>query len=177
MSQDELVDIVDSKGNFLKTISKIQAHAEGLLHECVIGQVINYEGEYLLIKHPPERQDPGTYVCPMGGHISSGESEENAVRRELLEELGIKDYKAEYLGREIFNREVIGRKENHVFILYKIFSDEMPVLNHESESFRYFSEAELRNEIKNHPENFGAAYHFVVKQFFPNLYPEATPRG
>lgn len=169
MSQDELVDVVDENGKFIKTVSKIDAHKDGFLHECVIGQVINSKGEYLLIKHPPDRQDPGQYVCPMGGHVTSGETKENSVKREMLEELGMKDYQFEYLGKAIFNRQVIGRKENHFFLLYKIFSDEAPILSHEAESFRYFSEEELRSEIKKHPENFGYAFHFVVERFFPNL--------
>jgi isopentenyldiphosphate isomerase len=169
MSQDELVDIVDEEGNFIKVVSKIEAHRDGLLHACVIGQVINSKGEYMLIKQPADRQHPNQYVCPMGGHIESKESEELAVKRELLEELGMKEYTSQYIGSAIFNREVIGRKENHLFMLYKIFSDETPVLNHESESFKYFSEEDLKKEIKEHAENFGITYLFLVKRFFPNL--------
>lgn len=169
MFQDELVDIIDEKGKFIKTISKFEAHTEGLLHACVIGQVINSKGEYLLIKHPSHKQDPGQYICPMGGHITSGESEAESVRRELKEEIGIINYTSEYVGRGIFNRVVLGRKENHMFILYKIFSDDTPTTSDEVEGFIYLTESELKREIKEHPENFGFAYHFVVKQFFPNL--------
>jgi isopentenyl-diphosphate delta-isomerase len=169
MFQDELVDIVDENMNFVEVVAKKEAHTLGLLHKCVIGQVINSKGEYLLVKHPPNRQDPGLYVCPMGGHVTSGEKDEESVSRELFEELGIKDYRSEFAGAKIFNREVIGRKENHVFLVYKVFSDQEPVLSDEAESCKYFSKEELKKELKEHPENFGKAFHFVVDNILTEL--------
>ena len=130
MSQDELVDIVDENMNFIKVDSKMEAHREGWLHKTVIGVVLNSQGHYLLVKQSKNRQDPGQYVSPAGGHVSAGESDEDALKREVYEELGIKDFKYEFVGKGIFNREVIGRKENHFFIIYKVFSDQNPILNH-----------------------------------------------
>ena len=170
MPQDELVDIVDENGKFIETVSKKEAHQKGLLHTCVIGQVINSKGEYLLITQSSNKQDNSLYVCPMGGHVTSGESREDAVRHELMEELSISEYTLEYIGESIFNRDVLGRKENHYFVLYKVFSDQIPKPDpSEVEGFKYFTLDELKNEIKNQPEKFGVAYHFVVNKFFPNL--------
>jgi hypothetical protein len=53
--------------------------------------------------------------------------------------------------------------------VYKIYSDTKPILNEESESSRYFTEDELKNELKRNPKLFGDAFHFVVKTFFPHL--------
>ena len=170
MSTDELVDVVDESGNVLKIVPKKEAHTLGLLHKTVVSQVIDSSGRWLLTKQSSTRQDAGQYVCPVGGHVSAGESNEDALGREAEEELGlIEKFTYEYVGRAIFNREVIGRKENHFFIVYKIYSDVQPVINHESESYAYFTTDELRAELKNHPEKFGAAHHFVVKTFFPEL--------
>ncbi|MFH0821056.1 MAG: hypothetical protein V1908_04765, partial [Candidatus Peregrinibacteria bacterium] len=69
----------------------------------------------------------------------------------------------------VYNRYVLNRQENHLFIIFKIFSDAIPVLNYESESCRYFTENELKKELKDNPQNFGAAFHFVVKTFFSHL--------
>ena len=38
---DELIDIVDEGGVILGQISKIKAHEKGLLHRCVLAQLIN----------------------------------------------------------------------------------------------------------------------------------------
>lgn len=170
MSQDELVDIIDENGNQLKVVAKRDAHKDGLLHKTVISEVIDSQGRWLMVRQSKDRQDAGQYVSPVGGHVTAGETKVEALKREANEEVGLMgDFKFDYVGRAIFNREVIGRKENHLFIMYKIYSDAQPVLNNESESCKYFTEQELASEIKEHPEYFGDAFHFVVKQFFPNL--------
>jgi len=170
MSQDELVDVVDEKEKVLETVTKGEAHAQGLLHKTVISEVIDSQGGWLFVKQASDRQDAGQYVSPVGGHVTSGEKNEDALRREAFEELGLTgEYKYELAGRAIFNRAVLGRHENHYFIVYKIYSDAEPQLNHESESYRYFTPAELVNELKEHPELFGDAFHFVVEKVFPEL--------
>ena len=169
MSEDEQVDVVDKDLNFLKVVYKKDAHVGGLLHKCVIAQVIDSKGRFLLVKQSSDRQDAGQYVSPMGGHVSAGESDIDALKREVFEELGLKDFKYESMGKVIYNREVIGRKENHYFIMYKVFSNEKPVLSHEAESCKYFTLDELRKELKENPKNFGDAFHAVVKEFHQYL--------
>jgi len=168
MSQDELVDIVDENGNFLEVVSKREAHERGLLHKVVITEVIDSKGQWIMVKQAKGRQDTG-YVSPIGGHVKAGETEISALKRESEEEFGLKDFKYEFVGRAIFNRFVIGRQENHFFIVYKIYSDQTPVINYEVESYKYFTEEEIKKELKENPETFGGAFHFVVKTFFPNL--------
>ena len=170
MSQDELVDVIDENGEILKVVEKRLAHTEGLLHKCVISQVINSQGQWLMVLQSKSRQDAGQYVSPVGGHVTSGETEDEALKREAFEELGLTgEIKFEYVNRAIFNREVIGRKENHLFVMYKIYSDAQPILNDESDSCKYFTEDELKAELKSHPEHFGNAFHFTVENFFPQL--------
>ena len=89
------------------------------------------------------------------------------------EELGLTgDFKYKLVGRKIFNRYVIGRQENHFFIVCKIYSDTEPIINEESDSYRYFTEKEMKKELKENPKIFGKAFHFVVKTFFSDLLSE-----
>ena len=100
----------------------------------------------------------------------SGELLRVATRREAFEEVGISgDFKLERVGSAVFNRTVIGRHENHLFVMFKIYSDATPVLNEESDSCQWFTTDELRTELAEHPEHFGGAFHFCVKSFFPDL--------
>lgn len=165
----EKVDIVDENDNALYQITKAEAHKKGLLHRCVVSEVKDSQGRWLFVKQASDRQDAGQYVSPVGGHVQAGEAVEDALKREAFEELGIKDFKHKYLGKAIFNRFVIGRQENHHFVLFEIYSEAKPVLNHESESYLYFTDEELKQQFKEHPEQFGDAFHFVVKIFFPEL--------
>lgn len=169
MSQDELVDIVDKDGNFLEVVSKKLAHEKGLLHKCVIANVIDSQGKWLLTRPSNGRQDMGQYVSPMGGHVRAGETDIDALKRELMEELSLSDFKYEFAGKAIFDRHVIGRHENHFFLVYKVFSDAKPVLSHEAASCKHFIPEELQKELKENPQLFGDAFHFVVRNIYPYL--------
>lgn len=170
MPQDELVDIVDENENFIEVVAKGVAHERGLLHKTVISQIINSKGEWLLVKQSSARQDAGQYVSPVGGHVTSGETNEQALIREASEEVGFTDaFKYELVGKKIFDRHVIGRHENHFFVVYKIYSDTEPVINDESDSYKYFTEDEIKKELKGNPKLFGDAFHFVINAFYPHL--------
>lgn len=170
MASEEFVDIVNDNGDIVNAVTRSQAHQQGLLHKTVIAEVIDSQGRWLLVKQSASRQDAGQYVSPVGGHVTAGETELEALAREALEELGLQGgFTYEYVGRVIFNRHVLDRQENHFFILYKIFSDAQPVLNEESESCEYFTHDQLKNLLNKHPEQFGQAFHFVVNQFFSYL--------
>lgn len=170
MQEIEYVDIVNEEGKIMSSTTKDKAHEQGLLHTTVISEVINSKGEWLLVKQASDRQDAGQFVSPIGGHVKSGESLEDALRREALEEVGLKDFKFEFVGKGIFNREVLGRKENHYFIMYKIFSDEEPNLNNESVSCERFTFERIKEERETNPQKFGDAFHFVWKRFFSDIH-------
>jgi len=162
----ELVDIVDKNDQIIGNIAKDIAHEKGLLHRTVIAEVINTKGEWLLVKQASHKQDAGQYVNPVGGHVSSGETEDEALKRETAEEVGIKNFKYNHVGKVIFNRKVIGRKENHYFIVYEIYSDENIQLNDESVDYKWFSKSEIESLIKNNPKMFGDGFHFVWNNFY-----------
>jgi len=165
----EQVDIVDEQGGVLYQTSKEEAHQKGLLHRTVIAEVRDSQGRWLMVKQAPHKQDAGQYVSPVGGHVRAGELEVAALERETEEEVGLKDFKFKRIGNAVYNREVTGRKENHLFIVYEVLSDQGPKINDESVEFHWFTLHELREEYRAHPERFGGAFHFVVKKFYPEL--------
>ena len=167
---DEQIDIVNDKNEVIKTTGKFIAHKEGLLHRIVIGELVNGKGEYCFVKQSGDRQDPGQYVSPIGGHVGSLEGSDEALIRECEEELGFTPNNLEFVGSTIYDREVIGRRENHLFLVYKIHGEEDPVLNHESVSFKWFSINDIQRTLHDNPQTFGAAWHHVFKNIFPEIY-------
>lgn len=162
----EYVDIVDENSKILYKLSKEEAHKKGLLHRTVISEIIDSGGRWVLVRPRDHKQDAGQYVSPIGGHVSSGETEEEALQREAFEEAGLKDFKFKFAGRKIFNRSVLGRQENHFFIVYEIYSDKKPSLNDENSDYKYFTKKEIREKMKSHPNMFGDAFHFVYKHIY-----------
>jgi len=161
----ELVDIVDDNLKTLYSISKSEAHLKGLLHKTVISEVIDSQGKILLVKQAGHKQDAGQFVSPVGGHVSAGESNDDALLRETKEEIGIKNFKFKLLGSFIFNRQVIGRHENHFFIIYKITSDSNPILNDESSDFKWFSKKEIIQGMSKDKKMFGDALYPIWEKF------------
>jgi isopentenyl-diphosphate delta-isomerase len=166
----ENVDIVDEKLKVLYSISKQEAHDKGLLHPTVIAEVVNSKGEWLLVKQAGHKQDPGQYVSPVGGHVSSGEKFEDALRREASEEIGLEYFPFEYIDKAIYKRKWKKGAESHYFIVYKIKSDRDPVLNDESVGYKWFKTEEIKEILKTNPDLFGYAFHFVIKNFFSDIF-------
>lgn len=97
---EELVDIVDDDDNVIATVTRSEMRAGNLQHRSVGIAVISSDGR-LLIHRRSETKDiwPGWWDIAAGGVVASGESYEDAARRELAEELGIADIPIAYLGR------------------------------------------------------------------------------
>ena len=169
----ELVDIVKPDGTRLHTISKQQAHAEGLLHSCVIGVVRRPDGTRFVVRQNAHKQDAGQYVNPVGGHVQAGESLEDALRREVLEEIGWRDFTHTLIGAVVYDRMVLGRRENHLFNVFAINSAEPFIINDESVEVRGLPHTDYQNMLRNEPHLFGPPHHFV-EQTFPQFFAGVT---
>lgn len=166
---DEIVDIVNEQDEVIGQMGKQEAHRIGALHRTVIAELENSRGNLILVRQSASRQDAGKLVNPVGGHVKAGENLEEALKREVAEETGITDFKFKFIGKAIFYRQVLGRAENHYFIVYKIFSDQKPVPNYEGLGFEEFEKEELEKQVKQNPEKFGEAFHFVMKEFWEEI--------
>jgi isopentenyldiphosphate isomerase len=97
---EELVDIVDDADKVIATVTRSEMRAKRLQHRSVGIAVISSDGR-LLIHRRSESKDiwPGWWDIAAGGVVASGESYEDAARRELAEELGIEVAEMDFLGR------------------------------------------------------------------------------
>jgi 8-oxo-dGTP pyrophosphatase MutT (NUDIX family) len=97
---DELVDIVDDDDNVISTVTRSEMRAARLQHRSVGIAVMSTDGR-LLIHRRSDTKDiwPGWWDIAAGGVVASGETYEDAARRELAEELGVTDARIEYIGR------------------------------------------------------------------------------
>ncbi|ABL00845.1 NUDIX hydrolase [Pelobacter propionicus] len=106
----EWFDIVDENGTALDRATRARCHdGSKLLHPVVHVHVFNSGGKLLLQKRKLTKDiQPGKWDTSVGGHIQSGELLEDAIQREVLEEIGIEIDPARLrpLGRYLFESEI-----------------------------------------------------------------------
>lgn len=89
--QDELFVVVDKNDKILGYRTRYDCHHnKQLIHRVAAIVVINDQGQILLQKRSKDKDvSPGLYTFSASGHISKGETYQQAAQRELQEELGI----------------------------------------------------------------------------------------
>ena len=97
--QEELLEVVTEKGEIIKTLPRSEIHGSpSLMHRVVHVLVFNNKGDILLQKRSMSKDvAPGKWDTSVGGHVNSGETPEEAVKREMEEELGISECNLEFL--------------------------------------------------------------------------------
>ncbi len=141
-NQKELFPVVDEDGHVTGCICRAQAHdGTKILHPVVHLHLFNHKGELFLQKRPEWKDiQPGKWDTATGGHVDFEETVEEALYREVREELGVIDFAPEFLCKYVFE----GARERELVYVYKTVYDG-PVIPDPDElaGGRFFS----RNEI------------------------------
>ncbi len=91
INQDEYLDIVDENDNVIGKKKRSEIYAEHLFNFRVVNAfVVNSKGEIWIPRRTADKTIfPSCLDMSMGGHVESGESYEDTLKRETQEELNI----------------------------------------------------------------------------------------
>jgi len=143
----EMFPVVDEDGNEISQASRTLCHdgKSMLLHPVVHLHLFNEKGELFLQKRSLTKDLlPGKWDTSVGGHVSPGETPEAALKREVEEELGLKEFNFKFIKKYIWK----SARERELVYSFTGTSDEIPVINpDEIDEGRFWSLSEIRNNI------------------------------
>ena len=92
MSSAELVDVVDAQDRVVGRASRGEVRAHRLRHRATYLLVFNNRGELFIHLRTADKDIyPSYWDVAVGGVVGAGESYDDGARRELAEEVGIRD--------------------------------------------------------------------------------------
>ena len=118
--KEEYVYHVDENDKVLGKVSRKEMRKKVLLHRGSDIFVFNTKGEILVHKRTKTKDlFPGFYAVVVGGSASYGETYDECAKREVYEEIGIKDAQLEFL----FKHKYIGPHNKFMGHIYKMTHD------------------------------------------------------
>lgn len=143
---EEIFPIVNTEGEVVGSATREECHAGTfLLHPVVHLHIFNSAGELYLQKRVMTKKiQPGKWDTAVGGHVDYGEWIEDALVRETREELGVRDFTAEFLMRYEFRSQI----EAELVYIYKCeYDGDFNLDPSEVDEGRFWSLDEIKKSI------------------------------
>lgn len=145
-NHQERFPVVDETGQVIGSATRGECHdGSHLLHPVVHLHVFNSKGEVYLQKRPEWKDiQPGKWDTSVGGHIDFGETPEQALVREVREELGITDFQPERKGMYVFESL---RECELVYVHTTVYDGDISPSAEKLDGGKFWSVDEIRESI------------------------------
>jgi 16S rRNA (adenine1518-N6/adenine1519-N6)-dimethyltransferase len=166
----DLIQIVDEHDKPTGSASADEAQEKGLLHRIVRIMVEDADGRILLQKRGPSMETfPNCWDHSAAGHVDAGETYGQAAKRELAEEVGIKNVKLERVADYHTMGSFGWRKLKRFNRLYKVrVASDVKLKLQASElcDARWFTGAEVKKLMVEHPDDVTDGLQYVIGRFY-----------
>ena len=152
----ELIDVYDENNNYSGySVSRKEIHENNLWHRHVSCWIMNEKGEILMQQRAFSKfKNPGKWA-KTGGHVDSGETPDQAIKREVFEEIGLIIDDKNINNIETFKSKT---KENYYSYGYifmtNLKEDEFVLQEDEVAAVKYFTIEQLEQFKKDNNQDF-----------------------
>jgi isopentenyldiphosphate isomerase/intracellular septation protein A len=125
---EEWFPIVDEEGNVIGKAPRSVCHdgKSKLLHPVIHLHLFNSEGKIFLQKRSFKKDiQPGKWDTSVGGHIAPDEKIEDALSREVREEIGLKEINPQFLYKYVWESP----REKELVFSFVTVSEDIPIVD------------------------------------------------
>ena len=144
--KEELFPLVNEMGETIGKATRKECHSGSKqLHPVIHLHIFNDAGELYLQKRSMTKDiQPGKWDTAVGGHIDYGETVEEALRREVREELGITAFTPQFITRYVFESAI---EKELVNTFRTIYNGEIKPDTEELDGGRFWSLEEIKSNL------------------------------
>jgi len=170
MPKIEFFPLVTEDGKVIGKATRTECHSGSfLLHPVVHLHVFNSKGALYLQKRADDKDiQPGKWDTSVGGHVDYGEEIEQALRREVREELGIENFEPKFIFRYKF---LSNQEAELVHSYYTVYDGKITPDPVEISEGRFWTREEIEQSLGKNifTPNFENEYRKItLESFFTN---------
>ena len=171
---EEKVILVNQKDEPIGLMPKMEAHEKAVLHRAFSVFIMNTKGETMLQQRASDKyHSPLLWTNTCCSHQRDGESNTQAGKRRLMEEMGFKVELKElfsFIYKAPFDNGLTEHELDHVMIGYY---DDEPIINKEEvEDWKWMRPSAIKQDISEHPEAYTAWFKIIFDKFYDYISKE-----
>jgi len=165
---EEKVILVNENDEQIGLMEKIEAHEKALLHRAFSVFVYNDKNEVMIQQRALSKyHSPGLWTNTCCSHQKEGETNVEAGKRRLMEEMGFQTGLKEvtsFIYKAPFDNGL--SEHEYDYILVGHYNDDPKINPDEVASWKWMSLEDIKKDMNNHPEKYTAWFKIIFDKYY-----------